>query len=421
MKPIQQLNSYTLLMQKILTLTGLYVAVSSIFSPFMVFSGHLLSVAIAIIIWIAGAGATHPTFFFKSPARILMLFFIAYTSITPYLYGNGVIGNKYLMLGQIFIFYFIYQYNRKHGFEKSSQFIIKGTVPFIIYVIIKTLLSPNMSRIIKSHGDTTMTLRVQGIGGYELIYFLVFISIILFFLITNRKTLGLSVKITPLLFFLFLLSITTVLFSNYFTALVMLAVSFSCILIAKKSFFQKIFFLYLGLVFIFFSQDICLYGIDKLTNLLGDGLTANRLIELKPYLMGYSKVAADDGIVKSFLDRVACLELSWITFSKHFFLGMIFSPIEQSEKILFGFGQHSHFLDTFALYGIFIGTLNFYLILHPFMARMKKNSVLFSVNLSILLSVLILFFMNNATPSIGYAIFFIYPCVYDWLLKRNIK
>lgn len=419
MNQVGNLRLQNPLMQKISTIIAYYLAVSSILPQFRVFSGYNLSIFIAMFAWLISVGLVHPIFFIRFRIHtFFILLFIIYTFIIPYLFGNGTIGNRYLTNSLMLIFYLIYRYNNTYGFNNSSKSLIKWSLPFIIYTSIATLIglvhNPYLARSIKSSGEYTISLRAQGIGGYELIYFLVFLSIIIFFAIINRRTLNLklySVVMIIIVLFIFLL---TIIYSNYFTALIMTVISFGVIIITKyKSLFIKIFTIFFGIILLIFSKDIFIFLTNWLINFLGNGATANKLLRLQADVMGYG---GSDSIL---LERGSTIKSSWSAFLENPIGGIVVNPIESRGGFFTGFGQHSYFMDTFSLYGLFIGLINVYIVLHPFFIRMKKKSIiLFGLNLSMLLSTLILLSMNNVTPSIGFAIFLIYPVFQDWIVER---
>lgn len=398
--------------QKFCTMIAFYLAVASIFPPLKGLPGYTLSCLAAMLVWILCAALAKPSFFTiftKSPLhKQLILFFLVYTSLVPYLFGNDVIGNRYMTYAQVLIFYFIYQYNRAYGYNNSNKAIIKWSLPFIIYTSIVTLYglinNPYLSRSIKSSGEYSTDLQSQGIGGYEFIYFLVFVGIMLMFVVMNKRVLNFRNKLA--VHSLLALFVLTVVYSNYFTALIMLIVSLVMLIGMRKSgVMSKLFTGIIGVVFLVQGKEIFTGITNWLVTNLNSGRTVERVIALQADVLGYG---SNESLLAG---RLPTLEVSWDAFLRHPFFGMILKPIESDGGFLTGFGQHSQFLDTFALYGVFIGLLNIYIVVQPFLNRMKGKS---SFNLAMLASVLMLFVMNNVTPSIGFAIFFIYPVLHDW-------
>ena len=86
------------------------------------------------------------------------------------------------------------------------------------------------------------------------------------------------------------------------------------------------------------------------------------------------------------------------------------------------FGQHSQVLDTFALFGIFIGILQLYILFKPFHIYLKDANIYLSSFAEV---VVLLFFIqvtiNNITPSIGFAVYFIFPTTFNYIKFSNRK
>ena len=147
---------------------------------------------------------------------------------------------------------------------------------------------------------------------------------------------------------------------------------------------------------------------DWIFDTLGKGATFEKLLELQSFIFGYGLRGT------AFLARIKTVKSSIEAFVNNPITGIIVKPIPSDHNFILGFGQHSYFLDTFALYGILIGVLNLYLVIQPFYIRMVNRNLL-GLNLAILASMLLLFSINNTTASIGFGVFFIYPVIFDWL------
>ena len=167
-------------------------------------------------------------------------------------------------------------------------------------------------------------------------------------------------------------------------------------------------------MFLFVAQikAVSLYIIGILTNYLQTGTTVDRLNYLKADILGLGgSLNIADG-------RVSTLENSIQAIYRNPISGIITKPILHVGNYLQGFGQHSQFLDTTAIFGIIIGILYIYSILYPLYSVIDLKKQQLSLQLSIFFSVIILFTMNNVTPSIGFAIFFIYLYLNDSLSNQ---
>jgi hypothetical protein len=333
--------------------------------------------------------------------------------------GNSSIGNRYLDTGIMFVLYLVYRLSNKLGYIEKSKNVIIWITPFAVitsFMTLKGLLnSPYLSRSIKTQGEHTMQLRSQGIGGYEFIYFLVFVCILLFYILLNHKEVELNKKQRLLLFSILILFLLTILYSNYLTALLMIAVSFSIILVMRiRNAIWKLLFLPIIFLMAVYSKSIFLVITDFVIQIVGSGATVEKLLILQQSIIGYNMQYS------VFVPRVSTLESSFEAFLSNPLTGIIIESPWTKQGTAMGFGQHSYFIDTFALFGIIIGVINLILVLQPFIKRMKFKKLI-GLNFGFLVSVLILFVMNNVTVSIGYVVFFVYPVIYDWLLNKKSK
>ncbi|WP_066055695.1 hypothetical protein [Robertmurraya korlensis] len=407
----------TILMRKVLSLISYYLIVASILPQLKLIPGYTVSVFAAMFAWFICALLLNPIFFVRPQINtLLIIFFVSYTFLTPYLFGNSTLGNRYLEHGVMFVFYLMYKYNKMFDYSHISKSLVKWIIPVVIYTSVVTfyglLNNPYLARSIKTSGEDTMMLRAQGVGGYELIYFLVFVSIILFYILFNIKLISIYKKI--LSYLILLLFLLTIVFANYFTALLIVTIAFSLILIISKGkLLIKSIFILFGIIFLFFSKEVINLIISWLISFLEEGSTVYKLQILQANIMG------SNGEGSLLLNRTLTLESSWNAFLDNPIIGIITNPIESNGGFMVGFGQHSHFIDTLALFGLFFGILNIILIIQPFIVRMRINPDLIGFNLTILISTIILFLMNNATTSIGFAVFFVYPVVYDWFVERE--
>ncbi|MBA4294356.1 hypothetical protein C0431_15460 [bacterium] len=405
--------------QSFATLFAFLFVLMNIFPPFKSIPGYNFVTLLPLLLWVACAFLQNPAFFTifsKNPLhRQVVIFFAAYTILIPYLFGNGIIGNRYLVFAQLLSFYFIYQYNRYYGYERSSFRIVMWSLPFVLITSIITFYSlrtnPWLARSIKSSGEYSAQVQSQGFGGYEFIYFLVFICILILFIALNRGFISLS-RTKQLFFGIILLQLfSTVLYANFFTALVLFFIAATILILIRKSTMGvKLTWIFMAILLLIQGKALFFMISNWLIANLNAGRTAERLIEIQ------LKVLGTGGQESLLSERAPVFQASIDAFLDNPVFGMMTTQLSYDGGFLTGFGQHSQILDTFALYGFAIGLVNLYIISQPFLTRMKSHPYLFGLNVAMLISVLILFTSNNVTPSIGYAIFFIYPVIYDLIL-----
>lgn len=391
------------------------LAVVSVFPPIrsIAFLNQLW--AVLLLGWFATITMAYPKFWFNSTFHRLIIYaYIVYVLIVANFSGNGVMGNRYFELFQIPLFFIAYYTYTQMGRIQACRRVVLGLIPFLIFTCISTIRAcisnPFAARYTKGSLEALANMRV-GIGGYELIYFLVVafaICLHLYFSIFSFKyKIGLGV--------LMVLFFTTILVSNFMTALLLTIVSVAVKMLFSKITISRILFITLTILFLSVYSNIILVAIlDMVIGVMGESMNAARLLELKILLLeneqGVSMQARSNAYSESF-------EL----IIKHPFFGILTKPLIRVGDGVLGFGQHSQILDTFALFGIPLGLVQVYIYFKPLISRIKQHGQRIS-SFAFLITLLsgVIFTMNVATPSIGFAVFFIFPVVYDYLNQEYL-
>lgn len=353
--------------------------------------------------------------FNRSKYRIYVGVFVLYTVLISYFFGNGVIGNRFLELSQLYLFYIGYEINKFYGFHYYNKRVIYGLIPFIVATCLTTiralLVNPFASRDILERGAVERA--STSVGGYGFIYFIVviFCSLLFYF---GRNSMPKKHRLTVLS--LLGLLFVTVLLSNFMTGLLLCLFALVMrIFFPRLSKGRSIIIVTVGVfIFLFFEPIIVLIS-DAALAYLGDSLNASRVKEIRDLLIKGNSGA-------SVTARADTYSQSFQLFLNNPFFGIIINPIRRVGLGVSGFGQHSQVLDTFALFGFLIGTIQVYLIGNPIAKRInfktKQNNNLPLIMLIVAFS---LATVNNLTPSIGFAIFFIFPVIHDEVLMRENK
>lgn len=411
-----QIRPASKVVQLIQTILVFIVITLLIIPQFRVLSVYKFLWLFSIFFWFIIVFLHRPIFFLKMNAFVkVMLFFVGYTIIVPHLLGNEAIGNRFLSLAIIPFFYIFYNFNVATNNKKTNYNLIKWSIPLILFTTYNTLkqllINPTISRQIKSGGENTIGLWKLGIGGYDFIYFLTFLSIIIWVFFFLKK-LTLKNKIILGAIFIFILSV--VIISNYFTALIMLFSSILVFHIFKNFSILKLSMILIGSTIMFFFGKLIMISIlDIVIPFLPEGKNLVRLSTLKNDLGIQQNI--------SFLnERDSYIIESFNGFLNHPIFGMVVNPINFNKGIIKNLGQHSQFFDTLALFGI-IGFIQIYFIVKPFFIRLNDNINLKSFSLSILIATLIIYTFNNSSPLIGYSFFFVYPSIYDLIKDKANK
>lgn len=395
-----------------------YITISSVFPPLRaIILNNTLMVAISMLSWLIITFIKKPNFYFSPTIqRLIVLIFIFYSFIMPYLFGNEVIGNRYLGITPIFFLYIVYEYNAKYNESKNNLRIIKLTIPFALITLIRTLqallINPYISRRIKSSGESSLNLLSQGIGGYEFIYFLVLVFPVLVYLTFFSGFLK-KKYYRIILLFLSILVFAVIILSNYFTAfivalssiLIMLLVRF----VKRQKAFAGIMLIFGIIILLLVGNSLAIFLLNWMYGWLGNGLTAERILNIK-----YSILYGNNQIVST--ARWDLIRVSIVAFLNN----PIFGTIADVQSNVLSFetsaGQHSHFIDTFAFLGLLPGLAQIYIVFQPYFRRLK-NSLANELIIPVLYSIVIIFTFNTVTPSMGVAVSLIAPTVYDYLKK----
>ena len=386
------------------------LGVMSIFPPIRSFSffNHLW--AVLLLGWFLSITIAYPKFWFNSAAHRLVIYtYIVYALVVANLSGNGVMGNRYFELFQIPMFFIAYYTYSQMGKTQACRRVIMGLIPFLIFTCIATtracISDPFAARSSEEDMEALANMRA-GVGGYELIYFLVVAFAICLYLYFSISAVKYKVGLGALL----LLFFVTIVASNFMTALLLTIISVAVKALLSKMKINKIIFISLAVLFLSIYSNVILVNIiDMVMGNMGESMNAARLLELKMLLLeneqGASMQARSNAYKKSF-------ELIF----KHPFFGILTKPLIKVGDGVAGFGQHSQILDTFALYGIPLGLVQVYIYFKPLISRLKlPGGGISSFAFLIALHTGVIFTMNVATPSIGFAIFFIFPVVYDYV------
>tara|TARA_B110000211_G_scaffold72789_1_gene84491 strand:- start:3430 stop:4671 length:1242 start_codon:yes stop_codon:yes gene_type:complete len=349
-----------------------------------------------------------------------IVIYIIYTVGVSFLSGNLSIASRFIELSQIPIFYLAFEHNRKLGRNMNNLRIIKLLSPFIILTSILTLkeyrITPFISRMIKSGAIEGKEIMASGVGGYEFIYFLVFLFSVLIFTFRSIDF-GKHRKKSMLIMLLLTILISyNIVLSGYTIALFLFVISILFRLLDKTinlnkliktiSLFILLFILfYLGYNFI----------IDKfLVRFEGTG-NASKILEIISFFNSDTLGVSSQARVNVYLESISI-------FINNPFFGIIFYPLAVNHSgELIAFGQHSQIIDTFALFGISLGLLQLYIYTKPLKDRitvgLKKYDVL---AILIMFNFLVITVFNNITPSIGFVVLFIYPTISEIRNKQKL-
>ena len=361
-------------------------------------------------------------FFKKKINTQFLLFFTSFflLILIPLFGSNIQISLRYFEISQIFAF--------SIAFTKLNSKYYKFIFVFFKLIMILTSLitlieyqtNPFVSRLVMKNSESLSDiLQFRGIGGYNFIYSLLFLTI---YMIHNKINWfsSLNLKINNVIHYGILFLFITVIFkSNFATALILL--SFSIVtrfMLGKKINIKKIIILNMSFLFIVFNSIFFFdVFIDLYSKFFGVDTNYNRLVEIQSFL--------DSGLIGiSIESRLKSFVVSISIFVNNFWFGIVHSKLGVNYLgQIDSFGQHSAILDTFALYGFIIGLLFTILIFKSFNLKIKYEKYFISSSLIIQVFFIVLSFINNITPSIGFVVFAIIPIIEksNFLKLKNIQ
>lgn len=314
-----------------------------------------------------------------------ILAFMIYLVGSSYLLGNAVWGNRYISL----MFFILAPASYKFLLHKDGGIRVLKILEDIVLVFSaitfiltfdELLLSPWASRRIKYSGEATEALVRAGIGGYEFIYYCMLLGIAFFYMYMNRGK-----RIRYLI--LSILTLSLMLLSNYFTATLLFLLGVLIALFENRKLQTKFFFVVVLVIvacILLVSQNF----IDFILTILPEGRIRSTVAEFDSNLLS--------GIFEEFIsDRWPTIQVSIDAILNHPLVGVQFQVADLSFQSL---GQHSMIFDTLAIWGIPMGCLFLYLMFRPL-----------ALPSCILIPFIGLMVLNNATPSIAFAVGLLIP------------
>ena len=284
--------------------------------------------------------------------------------------------------------------------EISKKIVFVSLLVFLftsLITFVALLNDPYVSRQAKIDEPYGISLAMKGIGGYSFIYSL---SLMIIPMLSLSQISALFDKPTKLfLFCFFIISLATIILSNFFTA----------ILVAGFGiwfyYFQQKPFLMISLVALL--AIIAIISFELLSDALGfDNMNLIKLFEVVTVIGGGEVGDYGYGRLDRYVEGISGI-------IQYPFFGMINQGVNVIET--YGYSQHSALLDFLSLYGIFIGTFAFVIFLLPFfLIRLKSKLIKKGYN-SCMASYLIILALNVNTIDIMVTMFLIIPVFFKYM------
>lgn len=384
-----------------------FACISSYFPPLRAIVGTYIpslicfASAILYILFSRDAGRLR-----LSLAAVVSAAFFIYLGVVTILAGNTVLFNRYFSLLLLIGGYPVFKVILAESTNKSRKLLFIFIVLFALLTCIRTgyalVNDPYSSRSIKSEGAHTQDLLLNGVGGYEVVYFAVLAAIAI---LPACFSSDIKIRIFSILIFSVFMSL--VMLSNYMTALIVLV--FGCLAVVVLQVRGG-------------TQTKALLGISALVG-IGALAMANSqsIVDLVVSMGGGGRVSSVllgsgslfENISTEFLvDRAPVMQKSIGALLDYPILGQVgLTSVYGPDGVISQAGQHSFILDSFAYFG-FIGGL---LIVGAVLLELSDLAKTYSVSavLPIGISLFILILFNNATTSLASAAFILFPLLQE--------
>ncbi len=295
------------------------------------------------------------------------------------------------------------------GKEPASKFnidFISKVINLVYPIWMITTISaygtiPNISRMLVNNTNINVEeWYLKGVGGYGMIYSLVFYNIILLFELVNGQK-DRTKKRTGIVLVNYILSLVTVIMAGYSIAFIATLFGTLLVLLVKGKKMKNIMGVVLIVVLIVvlwsFVKD---YVVDFFVNISKGTMYEFKVRDIIESLTDQEAT----GTVKARTDLYA---YSW----EGFLASPIFGTIATTRP---QFGGHSLLLDTFAKFGIIGGVALVYIVFYLPAINMKKDSA-FTVSFALLVCMLFVMGTNNVSAAMAPIVFLYYPYVVNRL------
>lgn len=330
---------------------------------------------------------------------LLRIIIVLLMYLFPLISENITYANRYLMLSGLLLYPMLYDATKD---SKVPIVVVTVLTTWSVLVAIQTLIVCSQFSYASRQADDSVLYQSMGVGGYMFIYAISLASVMIFsYIVNNIKN-----KKTKWWLLVWILYIVTIYKANYMTAVMISMLGAVLSILFKRIALRKRLFEILILivtVFIFLGPILSIleYAISFLIPESG------RIAQI---------FSSSDGIVQSLLteftaDRLPVLEESFYSISKNPLIGMIFTDRDIS------FGQHSMFFDTFALWGIPIGCVYFFIILKSFFEKNRIRK--YEYTIPIVAAFIFLMIFNNLESTTSFVMCYVALFFIDKMSKKE--
>lgn len=375
-----------------------------VFPRINTFFSYTIVCLVCLMLWLFLASCSDTHFLLRKENFALLAIYLILV-ITPLIFGYSVISHRYANMGLVLcgsiIFNYYYSHDKLHILKKVLTVTLILALITMITTYGQLLINPFISRSIKSSGEYSAELASRGIGGYTFIYFITALSIVALYYALNcsqKKN-----RILAIVWYAF--SLIFIIKSNYMTAFLSIILGSALLMFLTLSKGKNGILRGTVVAFAIFTVGM---NLDVILSEIAPILPSR----ISRVLLSAEHETVFESISQEFtLDRWPTLMVSIDSFKQHPFGGLVGSgKLGFSGGYLTGVGQHSYILDTYALFGLIGGSINLFAVIRPLLNHKMwfHNATL---RIPLLLCMVMLYFMNNATESIALVFTIIAPFV----------
>lgn len=382
--------------------------------------GYRWAAAAGVALWVA-LEAMRPGGIFARPTLpvVLTALYIAYTGLTELALGSEGDIVRHVQIW-IMLFFLIFYESRRNDVRSMAPifWLVLATLPLWLYTtyIGFDTFGTHASRSLTRSSDLARELTSEGVGGYSLVYGTVLMLPIFALLLINVR------RITPIETPKFLREISKVPFLVPALLTVNLILGMGVVLRAGFSIAIILAVAALALS-IFFRRRSPIFLLFVPMALIGSYLFLE--VALIPVLNSLKPLAEGTPYYRKLIDIIGTLENDqsqgtfddrWLRYERSvviFLANPLFGVISNADV-----GKHSVYLDTFARYGVFVGSAFVYLMVYLPVRMMKAMRDNFGLALSVFALMVLLPLLNDVFASLGVMLFIMTPVACD-LVERS--
>jgi len=298
---------------------------------------------------------------------------------------------------------FLWAGNGRRVYEKIFWAVLLIYPVWMLLTLREYMVTPNISRMLSGNGMAdAYAYSNMGIGGYGMIYSVVFLIPLIVYALKNGRIFTRPQKV--LLLLNLLLSILLVLRSGYALALIAATIGILSILIIRKRSIATVAMLVFGFLIVILAY---MTFQDRINAFLIK-ISQSTLYEGKVNDIIYLLVTGDSvGTVQS---RV--LRYSW---SMQIFLQSPFFGCANEAVI----GGHSTILDTFAAYGLAGGLPLLFIIIHLPVQYMRDEPRFFGISITMLMLLILVGVTDNYAAAMAPVVYLMYPILIEMIRRKK--